>query len=164
LLTGTSTALTVTAHAAAGGGVPDLGLFLVPTVLLGGAGTMIAERVRSRGSMIMVLSGMQLAVHLLLSMNAASHEMLFAGHAVAGPLPMVLVHALATLLLAVLLSRVDAVLTAIVAAVSAALPTRPFVLPAWAPVGPCIADGHVNGEMTTLWCRVRTRRGPPTDS
>lgn len=129
LLTGTSAALTVTVHSAAGGGVPDLGLFLVPTVLLAGAGTAVAERIRLRGVMIMVLGGMQLDVHLLLSMNAASHELLFAGHAVAGPLPMVLGHALATLLLGVMLSRLDTVLMAIVAAVSTALPARPFVLP-----------------------------------
>jgi uncharacterized membrane protein len=164
LLAGTSTALTVATHCAAGGGVPDLGLFLLPTVLLSSAGTMVAERVRARGVMVAILGGTQLAVHCLLSMNATSHEMLLGGHAMAGPVPMALGHVVATLLLAVVLSRVDAVLTALAAAVSAALPVRPLVPPAWAPTGVCIAVGHTSGETMVMLRRIRSRRGPPCDS
>jgi hypothetical protein len=160
-LAGASTALTIATHAAAGGGVPDLGLFLIPTVLLAGAGTMVAERVHARGVMIAVLGSTQLAVHSLLSMNATSHEMLFAGHAAAGPVPMALGHVLATLLLAVMLGRVDDVLSAIAAALSAALPTRPPVLRAWVPAGVRMADGHANGEVMVMLRRIRARRGPP---
>lgn len=164
LLAGASTALTVAAHAAAGGGVPDLGLFLLPTVLLAGAGTVVAERVRARGLMIVVLGAMQLAVHSLLSMNATSHEMFLAGPAAAGPVPMALAHVLATLLLALVLTRVDAVLHAVGAAVRAALPVRSFALPAWAPVAVCVAVEQGGGETMVLLRRIRTRRGPPLDS
>lgn len=164
LLAGTSAALTVATHAAAGGGVPDLGLFLLPTVLLAGAGTMVAERVRARGVMIAVLGGTQLAVHSLLSMNATSHEMLLAGHVVAGPVPMAASHVLATLVLAVVLTRVDDVLSSIGAALSTALPTRPPVLPAWVPVGVRMTVGHASGEVMVVLRRIRSRRGPPYDS
>lgn len=164
LLGGASAILTIATHMAAGGGVPDLGLFLLPTVLLAGAGTMVAERVRARGVMIALLGGTQLAVHSLLSMNAVSHEMLLAGHAVAGPVAMALGHVLATLVLAVVLSRVDAVLLAVAAALSAVLPVRSPVLPAWAPVGVCLATEHTGGEIMVVLRRIRSRRGPPHDS
>ena len=164
LLAGTSAALTVVTHAAAGGGVPDLGLFLLPTVLLAGAGTMVAERVRTRGVMIAILGATQLAVHCLLSMNATSHEMLLAGRAVAGPVPMVVGHVLATVVLAVVLGRVDDVLSAIAAALSTALPTRLPTLPAWAPVGVRVVVGHTEGEIMVVLRRIRSRRGPPSDS
>ena len=164
LLTGSSAALTIATHGAAGGGVPDLGLFLLPTVLLAGAGTVVAERVRTPGVMIAALGGTQLAVHTLLSMNATSHEMLLAGRVVAGPVPMLVGHVLATLVLAVMLSRVDGVLSAIAAALSAALPARPPMLPAWAPVGACVTVRHASSEMMVVLRRIRPRRGPPRDS
>lgn len=164
LLAGTSAALTVITHVAAGGGLPDLGLFLVPTVLLSGAGTMVAERVRTRGIMIAILGSAQLAVHCLLSVNATSHEMLLAGHAVAGPVPMAVGHVLATVALAIVLGRVDAVLAAVAAVLSAALPVRYPVLPAWAPVGVRLTVGHASGEVMVVLRRIRSRRGPPHDS
>ena len=164
LLAGTSTALTVTAHAAAGGGVPDLGLFLLPTVLLAGAGTLLAERVRARGFMIAVLGGTQLAVHSLLSMNATSHEMLLAGHAVAGPVPMAIAHVLATVVLAVILTRADAVLAAVADTIAAVLPRQIPSLPTWAPAAVPVTAQRPSAEIMVVLRRVRTRRGPPSDS
>ncbi|MFC0541797.1 hypothetical protein [Kutzneria chonburiensis] len=164
LLAGASTVLTVTAHVAAGGGVPDLGLFLLPTVLLAGAGTLLAERIRARGVMIAALGGMQLATHSLLSVNATSHQMLLGGRAVAGPVPMAIAHVLATLILAAILTHADAVLTAVVVALAAVLPRPMPALPAWAPVvGPRPAS-RPSTEVMIVLRRVRTRRGPPSDS
>lgn len=164
LLAGTSTALTVTAHVAAGGGVPDLGLFLLPTVLLAGAGTLLAERVRRRGVMVTVLGATQLAVHSLLSMNATSHQTLLPGHAVAGPVPMAIAHVLATVALAVILTRADAALAAISDALEAVVPRALPALPAWAPVAVPVTAPCPHAEVMVVLRRVRTRRGPPSDS
>jgi hypothetical protein len=160
-LAGTSAALTIATHGAAGGGIPDLGLFLLPTVLLAAAGTMVAERVRSRGVMFVTLGGTQLAVHSLLSMHATSHEMMLAGHAVADPVSMVIGHALATVLLALVLSRVDAVLAAVGAAMAAVLPARRPAFPAWAPVAELVTAGPASGEIMVVLRRIRSRCGPP---
>ncbi|MFC0432116.1 hypothetical protein [Kutzneria buriramensis] len=164
LLAGTSTALTVTAHAAAGGGIPDLGLFLLPTVLLAGAGTLLAERVRGRGVMFAVLGGTQLAVHSLLAMHATSYEMFLAGHAVAGPVPMTIAHVLATAVLAVVLTHADAVLAAVADVLSTVVPRPVPALPAWAPVAVPVTAPCPGTEVMLLLRRVRSRRGPPSDS
>ncbi|MFI9388391.1 hypothetical protein [Kutzneria sp. NPDC052558] len=164
LLAGASTALTIAAHAAAGGGVPDIGLFLLPTVLLAGAGTILAERVRTRGVLMVVLGSTQLAVHSLLSMKATSHEMLLAGRAVAGPVSMTIAHVLATVIFAVILTHADAVLAAVVDALSAALPRRIPTLPAWAPVAMPVTTERPRTEVMVVLRRVRARRGPPSDS
>ncbi|HTI24230.1 MAG TPA: hypothetical protein VL652_24760 [Kutzneria sp.] len=164
LLAGVSAALTVTAHMAGGGGVPDLGLFLLPTVLFAGAGTLLAERIRARGVTIAVLGGMQLAIHSLLSVNATSHQMLLGGRAVAGPVPMAIAHVLATLILAAILTHADAVLTAIGVALAAVFPARMSALPAWAPVAGPMPAPRPSTEVMIVLRRVRTRRGPPSDS
>jgi hypothetical protein len=164
LLAGASAALTITAHAAAGGGVPDLGLFLLPTVLLAGAGTLLAERVRGRGVMFAVLGGTQLAVHSLLSMNATSHEVLLGGHAMAGPVPMAIAHVLATAILAAILTHADAVLCALADVLSAVLPRRIQALPARTSAAVLVVAECPSTEIMVVLRRVRTRRGPPSDS
>jgi hypothetical protein len=162
LLAGTSAALTVASHAAAGGGLPDLGLFLLPTVLLTGAGTVLAERVRTRGVMFGVLGGTQFAVHSLLSMNATSHKML-AGDAVAGTLSMTIAHVLVTAILAAILTHADAVLSALADALAAVLPRRISPPAAWTAPAPVVAHCP-STEIMVVLRRVRTRRGPPSDS
>ncbi|EWM19065.1 hypothetical protein KUTG_09369 [Kutzneria sp. 744] len=164
LLAGASAALTITAHVAAGGGVPDLGLFLLPTVLLAGAGTLLAERLRGRGVLFAVLGGTQLAVHSLLSVNATSHEALLAGHAMAGPVPMAIAHVLATAILAVILTHADAVLRALTAALAAVLPRPIPALPARTPAAVPVVAQCPSTEIMVVLRRVRTRRGPPSDS
>jgi hypothetical protein len=162
LLAGTSAALTVASHAAAGGGLPDLGLFLLPTVLLTGAGTLLAERIRTRGVMFGVLGGTQLAVHTLLSMNATSHPML-AGDAVAGKLSMTVAHVLVTAILTVILTHADAVLCALAGALAAVLPRRISPLAAWTASARVVAHCP-STEIMVVLRRVRPRRGPPSDS
>jgi len=103
-------------------------------------------------------------VHSLLSMNATSHQTLLPGHAVAGPVPMAIAHVLATVALAVILTRADAALAAIADALEAVVPRALPALPAWAPVAVPVTAPCPHAEVMVVLRRVRTRRGPPSDS
>ena len=92
--------LTAIGHVAAGGGLPDLSLLVVLLPLLGGAFVALAERTRSFPATLGVLATGQLVIHAAL---AALHPM-----AADGSRPMLVLHALITLVTAVAVRFADA--------------------------------------------------------
>lgn len=166
LLAVTSAALTVAAHGIAGGGLPNPGLTVLCTLLVAGAGMAVADRRRHWVSILGVLSASQLAAHALLTTTSAeaAHGPAM-GHAMAGPVAMTVGHGLATLVLAVVLARADALLVAAASGLDRLLPRRLAPLPASPPARVLVTSVEVSTtEVMVLLRRIRTRRGPPHDS
>ncbi|WP_020669001.1 hypothetical protein [Amycolatopsis nigrescens] len=166
MLAVSAAALAVTAHAAAGGGVPDVSLTLLLTVLIGWVATSLAGRTRGLPGILAVLGAAQLIMHLVLT-ELMGHS----GHSGLGVPPaglMTLAHVLATAGTALLLAHAERMLLAVAAGLRLLLP----VLWRHAPVphGPAralpgvpdAAPGHL--EMSVLLRRVCARRGPPACS
>lgn len=165
LLATSSLALTVAAHGAAGGGVPDVGLILLPTALIGWAGTALATRRRSRAGLMAVLGVSQLFMHMLLATSMpAVHDAPPSAHAAAGPVAMTIGHILATVVLGVVVAHADALLLAVATALAATWPRRPPPppVPAWSPPGKLIvAFPPATTGIGVLLGRILPRRGPP---
>jgi hypothetical protein len=171
-----SAALTVTAHATAGGSVPwasSPGLTLVLTVLLAGAGVALAGRRRGFPTILAAVSGSQLAMHVLLTGLGHGHDATGVTDAAAPAAPaapasvaMVVLHIVAAVLTAVLLAGAENAVFTIVGVLhwilsAAAVVVRPLpshaTLGSWAP-GPTASGGSL---MDVVLRRVHGRRGPP---
>lgn len=157
LLACCSAALAIAAHAVAGGGAPDTGLTTVLTVLVAGAGTVVADRRPGVLGLLGLLGTAQLAQHLLLSL---AHQ-----HAPAtGGLTMTATHLCALVLTAALLAGAEDAVAAARAALGLFLPR---VLLAGPPPPPAAVlparftpeRGHT--ERAVLLIRMAGRRGPP---
>ena len=161
-------ALGVAGHAVAGGRLPAPGTTVVLTVLLAAAGIALADRQRGLPAIASTVGGTQVGLHLLL--NALAH-----GH-VAGadppalpidPVAMTGVHAVATIITALLLAGAERSMFALAGVLGWLLrgvPVRPFVIPVCGPpvVVPAVPAVHVAaGELRLLLRRVHGRRGPP---
>src|SRR5919112_640122 len=122
---GLSTLLIAVGHVLGGGAVPDLAVLLVLFPLLTGAIVGLADRCRSTSATLATLAGGQYALHVLLGL-LHPHE------AATGPsaVTMFALHAVATLVVAVLLRHADRAVLAAGSALRPVLARRPFVPPA----------------------------------
>ena len=110
--------------------VPDLAVLVVLFPLLTGAVVGVADRCRSTSATIATLAGGQYALHVLL---AVLHPHPPVDAAPSG-LTMFALHAVATLVVTVLLGHADRALAAVGSALRRVLPRRPFVPPADGPL------------------------------
>jgi len=155
LLATTSTALTIAAHGMAGGGVPEAAVTVVIATLIAWAGTAVAARARSLGTMFALLGVTQLSLHVLLAYVSHGHE------AVALTPAMLATHVVATAVTAVLLTQADAALDLVAAAVAGLV--RALV---WTPRPPAMVVHKVQVNalhhlLEVVFRRVCARRGPP---
>lgn len=151
MLAGTSTALTIAAHVAGGGGMPDLGLTLVPTLLIAGGGVFLLDRRPSRSTILAVLASSQAAMHTLMALS--DHDGAMTWRMLAG-------HALATVLLATVLGHADAVLRTLHAVANLLIPAVPPALPARS-VPAVLVEVVGTDVVSSMFARTRPWRGPP---
>ena len=153
--------LSVTAHRFADGGLPDPAMTLLLTGLFGWTATFLARKARGPVATIVLLGAAQLVMHLLLTTLAEHHDMA----ASTGP-GMVVAHALATLLTALLLAHADAMLLTVLAVLRAILPRllTPLPVPVAAPALVPARTGSQGHLVRVDLRRIRGRRGPPTHS
>ncbi|GDY31133.1 hypothetical protein [Gandjariella thermophila] len=164
LLALTAGALAVTAHGLAGGGWPDSGFTLLLTALLAAAGTALAGRRRGLPAILGALGASQVALHLLLT-DLDPHPDAGAGGMAADWRVMTAAHTVAVLLTALLLTRAEAAVFAVAAAIAALLPRR--MAPGPVNAGPrqrVIPAVRAGTELRVLFRRVCARRGPPAHS
>jgi hypothetical protein len=158
LLAVTSSALSVTAHGAAGGSVTEFAPALPLTLLVAFAGTALAERWRGPATVLATLGVAQLGQHALLTLGHHAADGPGLGFS---PTAMTAAHVVAALLTGLLLARADAALHALVAVVTRLLPPPHVpVVPAaalWAPTPSSTANALVDVVLR----RVHGRRGPP---
>ncbi|MEC3982110.1 hypothetical protein [Amycolatopsis sp. H20-H5] len=161
MLAVSSAALTITAHAVADGGMPDPALTLLLTALIGWTAAALAGKARGPLATAAVLGGGQVVMHLVLT-SLDTHAGM-SGAAMGGGMTMTAAHGSATILLALLLARADALLLTVLSCLRALLPLvhRPLPVPVAAP-SPVLAlpagPGHL---LDVVLCRVQGRRGPP---
>jgi hypothetical protein len=154
---GLSTLLIAVGHVLGGGALPDLTVLLVLFPLLTGAVVGVAERCRSTRGTIATLAGGQYALHVLLGVLHPHPPVDAAPHG----LTMLALHAVATLVVTVLLRHADGALVAVGAALRRVLPRRPFVLPADGPLLPLRAASVAVLPRRLALAAVPARRGPP---
>jgi hypothetical protein len=157
LLALASAGLAMTAHALAGGGLPDPPITLLLTALVGWTGAALAEQTRGPLGVLAVLGAAQLGMHLVLT------ELM--GHSCAARADMYLAHAGATVLTAVLLSHAESMLRSAAASLWFLLPVwwRPAPVPAGPAPVPVLAPAETP-LVTVVLRRVHGRRGPPCRS
>lgn len=165
LLAVSSAVLTLTAHAAADGELPDPSLAVAIAGLIGWVSTALADRPgRRQGTplgIVATLAAGQLVIHTALTLFDTHHE----SPGEIAPLTMLAAHAVATVLLAALIGGVERGLLAVVAGLRRLLPA--VAIPAPVPAGqpPRVLVPAVTGTQTeVLLRRVNARRGPPTHS
>jgi hypothetical protein len=152
-----STQLIAVSHVLAGGSVPDLAVLAVLFPLLTGAVVGVADRCRSTSATIATLAGGQYALHVLL---AVLHPHPPVDAAPSG-LTMLSLHAVATLVVTVLLRHADRAMVAVGSALRRVLPRRPFVPPADGPLRSLRVAAVALVPRQLALAAVRTRRGPP---
>ncbi|GAB2979991.1 hypothetical protein GCM10017788_14980 [Amycolatopsis acidiphila] len=154
LLALSSAGLAITAHALAGGGMPDTALTLLLTVLIGWMGAALAEKTKGPLGVLAVLGVAQTAMHLVLT------ELM--GHMTSPRPEMYLAHAVATVLTAVLLAHAESMARLAVAGLWLLLPVvwRPAPV-AGAPVLIPVTPAADTPTLSVLLRRVHRRRGPP---
>jgi hypothetical protein len=164
LLAVSAAVLSVTAHWLADGGLPDPAMTALLTGLFGWTATALTRKARGAVATVTLLGVAQLVMHLLLTTLAAHGT-----HAAPGGtgLDMVLAHAVATVLTALLLARADATLLTVLAVLRAFLPRMLTPLPvsgspvrALVPARTAGPDHLVGVDLR----RIRGRRGPPAHS
>ena len=160
VLAALSTLLIAVGHVFAGGVVPDLGVLVVLFPLLTGALVGLADRCRTLPATLVTLAGGQYALHVLLQL-LHPHEHHAAPSAVPDPTAMIAVHAVATVLVAVLLHHADRAVVVLGSALRRVLPRRPFVLPSDGPLLPLRPAGPASLTRRAALAAVPARRGPP---
>ncbi|OLT10512.1 hypothetical protein BJF78_28730 [Pseudonocardia sp. CNS-139] len=160
VLAGLSALLTAAGHTAGGGAVPDLDVLVVLLPLLAGLFTTVAGRSRGPLATVAVLGAGQLALHQLMDLLHPAH------HPVAGPAlagwRMVAMHAVATLVLAVLVRHADRAAAALAAALGRVVRRRLVPPPADRPlpVRP-VPDLAIPLRLGRALAAAQPRRGPP---
>ena len=154
---GLSTLLIAVGHVLGGGAVPDLTILVVLFPLLTGAVAGVADRCRSTRATVATLAGGQYALHVLL---AVLHPHPAVDAAPSG-VTMFALHAVATLVVTVLLRHADRALAAAQSALRRVLPRRPFVPPADGPLRPLRVAPVALVARQLAVAAVPTRRGPP---
>lgn len=160
MLAVSSAVLTIWAHTAAGGGLPDPVTTIALTGMLGWLATAISDRVRGTIGILATLSVAQVLLHSALTLHSAHHAA-----PAFDPAVMTASHAAATVVIALLLSHTERGLLLVAASLRRLLPVvfTPAPPPHGAPdavLFPPIPDDYVR----TLLRRVCTRRGPPAYS
>jgi hypothetical protein len=161
LLAGTSSALAVTAHAVAGGMLPDTGLALLLTLAVGAAGTALASRRATPLAILVTLGASHLGIHLVLSAAAAGsapamhpvNDWVMAGG-----------HLVAVLGAALMLTRAEAAVFTLAAIWAMLLPNWLAEPPAWSPSPRATLPWPHPARDTALAVLLRracARRGPP---
>jgi hypothetical protein len=154
---GLSTLLIAVGHVLGGGTLPDLTVLAVLFPLLTGAVVGVADRCRSTRGTIAILAGGQYALHVLLGVLHPHPPVDAAPHG----LTMLSLHAVATLVVTVLLRHADGALAAAGAALRRVLPRRPFVPPADGPLLPLRVAAVAVLPRRLALAAVPARRGPP---
>lgn len=153
-----STLVTAVGHVVGGGAAPDLGLLIVLFPLFAALVISFAEACRSVVGMLAVLAGGQLALHEIMVVVAEHH----AGPDSGSGLLMVAMHAVATLLMGLLIRAADVGLVALVVALARVLPRKLALPSADRPlhtfVVPAPAAVRVSGQVLL---GPAPRRGPP---
>ncbi|MGM1058228.1 hypothetical protein [Saccharothrix sp. Mg75] len=158
LLAVTSSALTVTAHGAAGGEVTEFAPALPLTLLVAFAGTAFADRGRRPWTVLATLGVAQVGQHLLLGLGHHTADGPGLGFS---PTAMTAAHVVAALLTGLLLARADAALGALGAVARRLVPLPPTPP---APVGAVavpVPSSTPDRLVGVLLRRVNGRRGPP---
>ncbi|MEV0082438.1 hypothetical protein [Saccharopolyspora sp. NPDC050642] len=158
----TSASLSVAAHAAAGGSLPDPGTTLVITGLLAGAGVALADRKRGSWGILGALSASQLALHVFLQLVASHQD--GPGHPGMrfSPLVMTLGHAVVVLLTGLVMARAERALFVVARLLGSILPRRSTPLTVVAqPRTVCVTVVTVRTLAQLIYQRIHARRGPP---
>jgi hypothetical protein len=161
VVAGSSALLTVAGHTAAGGAAPDLAVLVVLLPLLTYGLVGIAGRSRSLPGTVGVLAAGQFALHHVIELMHPAHHP--ASAALAPGAQMVVMHAIATLLIALALRHADSAVAALLAALGRVLPRRPAPpppadrpLPVLAVPGPAVP-----AQLARAFAVGHIRRGPP---
>jgi hypothetical protein len=154
---GLSTLLIAVGHVLGGGTIPDLTVLVVLFPLLTGAVVGVADRCASLRGTVATLAGGQVALHVLLGVLHPHPPV----DAAPNGLTMLALHAVATLVVTVLLRHADAALAAVGSALRRALPRRPFVPPADGPLLPLRVALVALVPRELALAAVPARRGPP---
>jgi hypothetical protein len=158
-----TSALAIAAHVEADGAVPDLGLAVLPVVLLCAVASALAARERGPLQILALVGVGQLAVHTFLTTPAVHHphrgsHLAAADHSTL----MVAAHAVATVLVVAVLAGAERTVFALTAALGSILPQRLSPLPATAPLRVSALAVPASPHLAEMLGReVRTRRGPP---
>jgi hypothetical protein len=160
VLAALSTLLTALGHVAGGGSLPDLALLVVLFPMLCGVLASLARCCASAAGAVLTLAAGQLALHHLLVLMHPSHQE--SGPAVLGGAAMVPMHAVATLVTALMVRTADRALVALVAALRRVLPRRLVPPPADRPL-PTLAvpPAAVPVRLRLAHSAPLLRRGPP---
>lgn len=159
-------ALSVTAHRLADGGLPDPAMTVLLAALFGWTASALARKARGTVATITLLGAAQLVMHLLLTTLAGHQVHDMAAMPARTGLGMVVAHAVATLVTALLLARADATLLRVLAVLREILPRllTPLPVPVAATAlvpARTASPGHLVGVDLR---RIRGRRGPPVHS
>lgn len=162
VLATTSASLSVAAHAAAGGALPDPGTTAVITVLLTGAGVALADRRRGSRVIVGALTISQLALHAFLQLvGSHQHQNGHAGLPFDPPM-MLAGHLLAAVLTGLLLARAEHALFVAAKFLRMILPRKhtPLSQPTSLRTV-CIPAEVVHATAEVLYRCIHPPRGPP---
>jgi hypothetical protein len=158
-----STALAVTAHAVAGGGLPDTGLTVLLLAAVAGVGIALAGARLSVWTILAVLGPTQLVMHLVLSMDMTDMATMDGASLPYNGVAMVLAHVVAVTVTAAMLSHADDAMFFIASVVVRVVPTivvAPPPAPAASPKSRPAAAPAIR-PAAVVRCRANARRGPP---
>jgi hypothetical protein len=163
LLGVSSGALAVTAHALGDGGMPDASLTLVLMVLIGWTAAALAAKTKGPLGILAVLGTGQVLMHVVLTVLMTHSEHQAAGPVAVHGMTMTAAHTGATLVTALLVTRVEALLRAVIGVMRMLLPVvwLPSPVPAAAPKPPLVFPAGASELTGLLIRRVNGRRGPP---
>jgi hypothetical protein len=160
VVSGLSALLTAVGHMAGGGAMPDLAVLVVLLPLLTYGFLGVAGRCRGVLGTIGVLAAGQLILHHLLELlHPAQHG---AQAALAPGAQMVAMHAIATLVIALVLRLADRGIAAVSEALARVLPRRLAPPPADRPLRVlALPDPSVPARLARVFTIAHVRRGPP---
>ncbi|GAY08421.1 hypothetical protein TOK_1979 [Pseudonocardia sp. N23] len=152
--------ITAVGHVAGGGALPDLSLLLVLFPLLSALVATLADACRSVAGVLAVLASGQLAMHAVLDVIGHTHVAAAAG--TVGGVSMFAMHAVATVVMGLLIRDADQVLCLLFSALARVLPRRLSVPPADRPLATlAVACQALAGATARAAIGPRTPRGPP---
>lgn len=158
----TAASLSVAAHAAAGGSLPDPVTTAIVTALLVGAGTALADRRRGPFTIVGALGLTQLTLHLFLQLSG-SHQGHQGHHGLPfDPAVMVAGHLLAAVVTGLVLARAEQALFVVARVLALVLPRKHSALPVVVPLRTvCIPAPTQRVIAQLIRRRIHTPRGPP---
>ncbi|GAB3286337.1 hypothetical protein [Parasphingorhabdus pacifica] len=157
----TSASLSVAAHTAAGGSLPEPGMTTVITLLLAGTGVALANRKRGPKHIVGALLVAQCALHQSLQVTGSNGH---PGHAAApfDTATMTFGHIAVAVLTGLVLARAEHALFVVATFLGMILPRRHSPLPVATSLRTiCIPARTVRGTAEILYQRIHSRRGPP---